>query len=245
MGSGIGHFVVIIFGGVFGLLVSSKHEKLKPCLINFQIGYRVALILTAIFLFVLCGSIFNLFEFTENWIIFSNLFKSGSLVFGGGHVVLPLLQNDFVQTNLLNEEKFLAGYGIVQAVPGPLFSFSGYIGTLLLLPSGSTFNAIYFGALCVFWIFLPTFLTVPSVLFFWSSLREHQKIRKALSGINASVVGLMIHAFCCYILPVSLVSVFDLVLVILAFVMLVYLKLPAWGAVLLLGICGWVWDVKF
>ena len=120
-----------------------------------------------------------------NWIaLFDSFYRSGSLVFGGGHVVLPLLEREFVPTGWLSEEAFLAGYGAAQAVPGPLFTFAAYIGAVI--------NGWQGGLLATAAIFLPAFLLILGSLPFWDALRRNSKISTALMGVNAAVVGLRI-----------------------------------------------------
>ena len=115
-------------------------------------------------------------------------YQSASLVFGGGHIILPLLHQDFVATGLISNEKFDLGYALAQLVPGPLFSFSSYLGALLPLTSSVVFNSVI--ASCV--IFIPSFLLVFGTFPYWSWLVQQEKIYKAVQGINAAVVGLLL-----------------------------------------------------
>lgn len=119
--------------------------------------------------------------------LFDSFYRSGALVFGGGHVVLPLLEGEFVQNGMMTKEQFLAGYGLTQAVPGPLFTFASYIGAVLNGTLGATLATIA--------IFLPAFLLVIGVLPFWNSVRKISFIQGALLGVNAAVVGILIAAF--------------------------------------------------
>lgn len=123
-----------------------------------------------------------------DWIaMFDSFYRSGSLVFGGGHVVLPLLEREFVPTGWLSAEEFLAGYGAAQAVPGPLFTFAAYLGTVM--------NGWKGGIVATIAIFLPAFLLIVGTLPFWNTLRRNPKIGGALMGVNAAVVGILIAAF--------------------------------------------------
>ncbi|MDY0410082.1 chromate transporter [Virgibacillus soli] len=158
------------------------------------------------------------------WIaFFDSFYRSGSLVFGGGHVVLPLLEQEFVPTGWLNEQEFLAGYGAAQAVPGPLFTFAAYIGAVI--------NGWKGGLLAMFAIFLPAFLLTLGTLPFWDALRSNPKIKGALMGVNASVVGILISALYHPIWTSSVLTPIDLVLAAILFSMLVYWKLPPWTIV--------------
>ena len=115
------------------------------------------------------------------------LFKAGALVFGGGHVVLPLLQAGVVPPGWVSEDVFLAGYGAAQAVPGPLFSFAAYLGAAMGPPLGGWAG----GGLLLVAIFAPSFLLLAGVLPFWEALRHRDAIRRALAGVNAAVVGVL------------------------------------------------------
>jgi chromate transporter len=238
--SGFGHLAVIVFGMSSGLLLHSIEVRSDHSTILFPLGNKWALFLLFTFIFFLISlPVFSKLSGLENWNIFANFYRSGALVFGGGHVVLPLLQADFVPTGFLSEEQFLVGYGVAQAIPGPMFTFASYLGTLLAFESGSLWYAPTLGVVCLLWIYLPTFLLVPPALWFWSALRGRKKIRAGLSGINAAVVGLLIHSFLFTVIPASLVSALDIVLVCVGFLMLVAFKLPAWIVVLALGSLGW------
>ena len=163
-----------------------------------------------------------------------SFYRSGALVFGGGHVVLPLLKAEVVNPGWINQDMFLAGYGAAQAVPGPLFTFAAYLGTAMnTAPSGWLG-----GLLCLLAIFLPSFLLVTGILPFWEDLRKNPRIRKALVGVNAAVVGLLLSAFYDPVWTSGILSVSDFVLALLAFVMLVYWKTPPWFVVAVTGVGG-------
>ena len=124
----------------------------------------------------------------NDWLdIFDGFYRSGSMVFGGGHVVLPLLQSEVVTPGWVTNEEFIAGYGAAQAIPGPLFTFSAYLGTVMGEPPGEWTIGLF--ALAA--IFLPSFLLLIGVLPFWDRLRSSPNFRAALTGVNAAVVGLL------------------------------------------------------
>jgi chromate transporter len=118
--------------------------------------------------------------------LFDSFYRSGAFVFGGGHVVLPLLQNEVVPPGWVTQDHFLAGYGAAQAVPGPLFTFAGYLGAVIDGIAGATIALIA--------IFLPAFLVVFAALPSWGALRARSWAQSALSGVNAAVVGLLLAA---------------------------------------------------
>src|SRR5690606_15002607 len=119
--------------------------------------------------------------------LFDALYRTGALVFGGGHVVLPLLEAEVVRTGWIGHDAFLAGYGAAQAVPGPLLSFGAYLGALVRPADSALFGA----ALGLVAIFLPGLLLVVGALPFWDALRRRPKAQAALAGTNAAVVGLL------------------------------------------------------
>lgn len=163
-----------------------------------------------------------------------SFYRSGALVFGGGHVVLPLLKAEVVNPGWINQDMFLAGYGAAQAVPGPLFTFAAYLGTAMnTVPRGWLG-----GLLCLLAIFLPSFLLVTGILPFWEDLRKNPRIRKALVGVNAAVVGLLLSAFYDPVWTSGILSVSDFVLALLAFGLLVYWKTPPWIVVVATGVGG-------
>ncbi len=117
-------------------------------------------------------------------------YRSGALVFGGGHVVLPLLHSTVVEPGWVSDNQFLAGYGAAQAVPGPLFTFAAYLGAV----SGPSPNGVPGAALATVAIFLPSFLLIFGALPFWDWLRASLGVRRALTGTNAAVVGILLAA---------------------------------------------------
>ena len=122
--------------------------------------------------------------------VFDSFYRSGALVFGGGHVVLPLLHANVVDPGWVSDGAFLAGYGAAQAVPGPLFTFSAYLGTVSTVAP----NGVAGGLLALVAIFLPSFLLVFGALPFWDRLRTAPRFRRALLGTNAAVVGILLAA---------------------------------------------------
>ena len=162
-------------------------------------------------------------------------YRAGALVFGGGHVVLPLLQASVVPTGWVGNDTFLAGYGAAQAVPGPLFTFAAFLGaSLQSAPTGWAG-----GALAVLAIFAPAFLLVAGALPFWESLRARPGVRAALMGVNAAVVGLLLAALWNPVITSGLHGVADALLAGLALLALMRWKWPPWGVVLACALAGW------
>lgn len=171
----------------------------------------------------------------EVWQVIDTFYRVGALVFGGGHVVLPLLQAELVPTGWIDAETFLAGYGATQAVPGPLFTFAAFLGASLDIgPGGWAGAALALGA-----VFLPSFLLVAGTLPFWQSLRQRPAMQAALAGVNAAVVGLLLAALYSPMWRSAVQQAPDFGLALVALVALMAWKLPPWLVVLLCGLGGW------
>lgn len=159
---------------------------------------------------------------------FNAFYRSGALVFGGGHVVLPLLSDAVVRPGWLSSQTFLAGYGAAQAVPGPLFTISAYMGALLNTPLRGTWGAI----LALIAIFLPGMLLVMGTLPFWDDLRSRPELQAAMRGINAAVVGILAAALYSPLWTSAIADWRDAALAAMGFALLVFAKLPSWAIVL-------------
>ncbi|BBI34056.1 chromate transporter [Cohnella abietis] len=156
--------------------------------------------------------------------LFDSFYRSGSLVFGGGHVVLPLLEKEMIPTGWVNKEDFLAGYGATQAVPGPLFTFAAYLGAMAKGISGAVVATVA--------IFLPAFLLIVGALPFWNTLRKSSRIQGALIGVNAAVVGILLAALYNPLWTTAIIAPADFALASILFVMLTFWKLPPWTVVI-------------
>ncbi len=161
--------------------------------------------------------------------LFDTFFRVGALVFGGGHVVLPMIEREIVPQGLLSSDQFLAGYGMAQAVPGPLFTFASYLGTMLGGITGAIVVTIA--------IFLPSFLLITSALPFLNELRKRASFQKVLIGVNASVVGILLAAFYDPVIISAINSGEDFALAAILFALLSIWKFPAW-MIVGIGIIG-------
>jgi chromate transporter len=166
--------------------------------------------------------------------VFEAFYRAGSLVFGGGHVVLPLLQASVVPPGWVGNDSFLAGYGAAQAVPGPLFTFAAYLGAAM----GPTPNGVAGAALCLAAVFLPSFLLVPGALPLWEELRRKAAAQAALRGVNAAVVGLLLAALYDPVWTAGITSSKDFMLGIAAFLLLFMWHTPPWLVVVLSAVGG-------
>ena len=165
--------------------------------------------------------------------LFDAFYRSGSLVFGGGHVVLPLLQASVVPPGWIDNNAFLAGYGAAQAVPGPLFTFSAYLGTMMGPPP----NGWQGGLFCLAAMFLPAFFLSIGPLPLWSWFRRHPTMRSVLKGVNAAVVGLLLAALYNPVWTSAIHSARDFAIGIVAFLLLALWAVPPW-LVVILGAVG-------
>jgi chromate transporter len=161
--------------------------------------------------------------------LFDTFYRVGSLVFGGGHVVLPLLQAEVVP-GWIDKDAFLAGYGAAQAVPGPLFTFSAYLGGVI--------GGWKIALLCLFAIYLPSFLLLVGILPFWEGLRRRHSTQAALRGVNAAVVGLLVAAFYNPVWMAGILTKGDFALALAAFTLLFMWRTPPWLVVVLCAAGG-------
>jgi chromate transporter len=167
--------------------------------------------------------------------LFAAFYRVGSLVFGGGHVVLPLLEAVVVPRGWISTSAFMAGYGAAQAIPGPLFSFAAFLGA-----ASSAHPAGIVGALiATVAIFLPSFLLVGAALPLWGELRAFTPMRRAMAGINAAVVGILLAALYDPVWTSAVHSGRDFALVVVALVLLGWWRLPSWAVVLITAALAW------
>lgn len=223
---------IILFAAVLGFFIYRSNQDSGETTTQFPISKRFGAICLTLF-FGLLIALPVLREVTKlEWVaMFDSVYRAGSLVFGGGHVVLPLLESEFVPSGWVSEEAFLAGYGVTQAVPGPLFTFAAYLGAVM--------NGWVGGLLATVAIFLPAFLLVFGALPFWNQLRQNNNIKGAFIGVNAAVVGILIAAFYEPIFTTSVFAPVDFAFAAILFSMLQFWKCPPW-VVVVTGVVGGV-----
>jgi chromate transporter len=242
---------VIVAGGVIGVVLfrgsagesNSENPNGRESSGGALGSKKLALILLGVFVVLLAG-LPVLAETTGNDEIdvVENFYRSGSLVFGGGHVVLPLLHSETVGADYIENDQFVAGYGATQAVPGPLFTFAAFLGASITGSDDgdSVFREPWIGGLVTLAvIFVPSFLLVWGVLPFWSRLGKSHRVRGAIAGVNAVVVGLLLSALYDPIWTGSVVEPEDVGLVIVLFGLLAVWKLPPWSVVLIAAAGGY------
>ncbi len=233
----IGQIGAIAIGALIGLLFLKDDRDGGHVAMNIPVSRSAGAAALLLFFALLLGLPVIAAAFPGHAVaMFDSFYRTGSLVFGGGHVVLPLIQSEVVPPGWVDNDAFLAGYGAAQAVPGPLFTFSAYLGTVsTVAPNG------WQGALiCLIAIFLPSFLLTVGALPFWEDLRRVKQIRSALVGVNAVVVGLLLAALYNPVWTSAIKGPVDFGLALAAFTLLAFWKWPPWLVVMLTAAGGWL-----
>lgn len=231
----ISNLVVIGLGGLTGFALYRGSHPPGGARDTPARGTMAGVLAIALF-FVLLLSLPLLAHTTDSHdlAVFDSFYRSGSLVFGGGHVVLPLLRAEVVPSGWLSDDRFLAGYGAAQALPGPLFTFSAYLGTAMHVGPAPW----AYGLWCLLAIFLPAWLLIGGALPLWQQLRAKGWAQAALSGANASVVGVLLSALYRPVISESVQSVRDVVAALVSFLLLEHWKAAPWLVVLCAAAAG-------
>lgn len=220
----------ILVAGLIGYFLYKQSNELKQTNFIFPISKKVGTVCLVLF-FALLVILPILRGWTNSAFIalFDSFYRAGSLVFGGGHVVLPLLEREFVPSGMIGEEAFLAGYGVTQAVPGPMFTFASYLGTAMAGWPG--------GIIATVAIFLPAFLLIFGTLPFWEMMRRNGRMKGAFMGMNAAVVGILGAALYDPIFTSAVLAPIDFVFAVVLYSMLSYWKIAPW-IVVVTGVVG-------
>lgn len=228
----MGQVSAIVAGGLAGLILCREVAMPTQERLHFSISRQagiVALILFAGLLIVL-----PLLAGSGVWLdILDAFYRSGALVFGGGHVVLPLLEAEVVQSGWVTPDAFLTGYGAAQAVPGPLFTFAAYLGALL-----PGVNALAGALLALLAIFAPGFLLLVGVLPFWNRFRQWGSAQALMRGANAAVVGILAAALYQPVWTSAIIGPYEFAMALTGFLLLTVWKLPAWAVVIVIALGG-------
>jgi len=229
--------LIIIAAGIIGTLFLKDESELPTIDIKTNLSKNVAgFSLITFFLLLFILPLLKMIYPESIMDLVDSFYRAGSLVFGGGHVVLPLLETELVETGLVTKDLFLSGYGAAQAIPGPLFTFSAFLGAVSLQEP----NGWIGGVISLVAIFLPSFLLIIGVFPFWEKVRSYSQVRFAMKGINASVVGILLAAFYHPVWTSAISNYVDLMLAALGFVMLSLFKLPSWIVVLSGVVAGFI-----
>ncbi|MNJ21270.1 chromate efflux transporter [Pseudomonas sp. Hg5Tf] len=228
---------VIAVAGVLGLFIFKPDQPADHDALPVTVSRRAGLYWLTLFFILLMGlPLLNALWSSQTLSLLAAFYRSGALVFGGGHVVLPLLQAEVVPSGWVSNETFLAGYGITQAMPGPLFTFAAFLGaSMQSAPSGWLG-----GLLCLVAIFAPSFFLVFGTLPFWEQMRRNLRMQAAMQGFNAAVVGLLLAALYQPVWITAIVQPQDVVLALVALMALMVWKLPPWQVVIMCALAGWL-----
>lgn len=232
--------IVIVLGALLGVAlcrasgpsgIAATHEHTQE--------FRVSRVAGAVALMLFCALLFGLpalmaLDPTHSIRAFYGFYRSGALVFGGGHVVLPLLQQETVATGWVSANDFLAGYGAAQAVPGPLFTFAAFLGWIM----SGTQNHAWGALLATAGIFLPGLLLVLAALPYWQALRARPSMAAMLAGVNAAVVGLLAMALYTPVWTGAVRTVSDFAIAVIGFFLLTRWKVPPLVVVVLCALAG-------
>ena len=220
-----GTLIAIAAGAVAGLLLFRQQIDAGSDYVDMRLSKAAGFVAAAVFLALLV--ILPLAAHLSSSMglaVSSAFYRSGALVFGGGHVVLPLLEDSVVARGWVSQQTFLAGYGAAQALPGPLFTFAAYLGAEVR-PSP---NPLLYGLLALAALFAPGLLAIAAVLPFWSALRRNRYVKACLKGVNASVVGVLIAALFQPLWTSTIHTPGDFWIALLAFALLALWKIQPW-----------------
>jgi chromate transporter len=230
-----GQIGAIVVGAAAGVTLLRGDAAAGHASLPLAVSRSVATGALAVFFVLLIGlPLASALVPSQSLALFDAFYRAGSLVFGGGHVVLPLLQAEVVPPGWVSNDAFLAGYGAAQAVPGPLFTFAAYLGAVM----GPSPNGWMGALLCLVAVFLPSFLLVIGALPFWEDLRSRPAAQAALKGVNAAVVGLLLAALYHPVWTAGITRAADFALAAAAFLLLFMWKTPPWLVVVLCAVGG-------
>jgi chromate transporter len=234
-GGSFGQIAAIAFGAVAGLGFCRGGPATATGHLSFPVSrwMGAACLITFFVLLVLLPLAADAVGI-QGFALFNAFYRAGALVFGGGHVVLPLLQAQVVQPGWVTNDVFLAGYGAAQAVPGPLFTFAAYLGAVMRPEP----NGVIGAAIALVGVFLPGLLLVVGALPFWDALRTRPVAQAALGGANAAVVGVLGAALYNPVWTSAILTPYDFALALVGFVLLTAWQLPPWIVVIVLAAAG-------
>jgi chromate transporter len=229
----LGFIGAIVAGGFAGWLLLKANVDEEHVAIAANVSRTAAIAALALFfgLLVTLPALRAAFPSSQTLALLDSFYRAGSLVFGGGNVVLPLLQAEVAPPGWVSNEVFFAGYGAAQAVPGPLFTLAAYLGTVSTVPPNGWIGAL----ICLAGIFASSFLLVIGPLPFWDALRRFRPMRAALTGVNAAVVGMLLGFLYDPVWTNAIRTAADFGLALAGFVLLMFWKVPAWLVVVLIA----------
>ncbi len=230
-----GQILALALGAIAGLFFCRSEAARQASHLAFRVPKSVGYIALATFALLLAFlPVFAAMAGSQGLSLFDAFYRAGALVFGGGHVVLPLLQSAVVSTGWVTEDAFIAGYGATQAVPGPLFTFAAYLGAV----AGPQPNGIAGAVIALVAIFLPGMLLLVGALPFWEEFRKHLLAQAAMRGANAAVVGILGAALYDPVWTSAIFMPNDFALALTGFILLTVWKTPPWIVVVICAIGG-------
>nr|WP_262913610.1 chromate efflux transporter [Rhizobium halophilum] len=231
----LGQIAAIATGALAGLMLCRNGAAVEATHLSFRVPRRFGIACLLVFVALLLGLplLTNAVD-AQGLSLADAFYRAGALVFGGGHVVLPLLQAEVVAPGWVSEDAFLAGYGAAQAVPGPLFTFAAYLGAVM----GPAPNGVAGAIIALIAIFLSGFLLLLGVLPFWDRFRRLPRAQAAMRGANAAVVGILGAALYSPVWTSAILSPYDFALALAAFMLLVVWKVPPWMVVVFCALGG-------
>ncbi|SDM16414.1 chromate transporter [Franzmannia pantelleriensis] len=231
----LGQVVAIVAGGLAGLVLCRAAVEQAVSEVHFPVTRRAGGIALVAFALLLVGlPLLAWATPSQALALLDAFYRAGALVFGGGHVVLPLLEAEVVQSGWVTPDEFLAGYGAAQAVPGPLFTFAAYLGAVLEpVPNG-----LIGATLALLAIFVPGMLLLVAVLPFWNRFRQWASAQSLMRGANAAVVGILGAALYQPVWTSAIIGSYEFALALSGFLLLTVWKLPAWAAVAVMALGG-------
>ncbi len=233
MAGSVGQISAILIGGFAGLWLCRADPGPVVGHLKFPVSKWVGTISLVLFALLLLLLPFAA-GMSQGMGLFDSFYRAGSLVFGGGHVVLPLLQAEVVTSGAVSNDAFLSGYGMAQAVPGPLFTFAAYLGAVM----GTVPNGLPGATIALVAIFLPGFLLLVGALPFWDAFRSRPVAQAAMRGANAAVVGILGEALYNPVWTSAILTPFDFALGLAGFILLTVWKVPPWIIVVLMALGG-------
>ena len=230
----LGQIMAIVLGGIAGYFVCRAPAANTATAVRFPVTRAAGIAALTLFVAILAGMpILAAVTGNDSVALFDAFARAGALVFGGGHVVLPLLQSGVVDPGWVTNADFLAGYGAAQAVPGPLFTLAAFLGGAADVGPGGAAGA----GIALAGIFLPGFLLLIGVLPFWNRLQHHERVQAIMRGANAAVVGILAAALYTPVFTTAILTLPAFALALVCFVLLVAWKLPPW-IVVIIGAAG-------
>lgn len=228
----LGQISAIVMGSLAGMWLCRKVAEPLSEPLALDISRRSGWMALGLFTALLC--LLPLVASSAAWLsVVDSFYRSGALVFGGGHVVLPLLEAEVVQSGWVSADEFLSGYGAAQAVPGPLFTFAAYLGALL-----PGLNPLVGALLALLAIFVPGLLLLVGVLPFWNTFRQWPSAQAVMRGANAAVVGILGAALYHPVWTSAIIGPYEFALALSGFLLLSVWKLPAWVVVIVMALGG-------